>query len=94
MDKKERTLLQKQFADAEKELKQYEFSKKQPKLTPEQEREKRRLRTLLRNLGTKLGSDGEVDPFPASKGQYRKQPSQSGSRGQYAEKNYRRQVKP
>ena len=56
MDKKERTLLQKQFASVEKELKQYEFSKSQPKLTPEQEREKRRLRTLLRSLGDKLGS--------------------------------------
>ena len=80
MDKKERTLLQKQFADTEKQLEQYRRNSDQPKLTPDELRERRRLRTLLRDLGTKLGTDGEVDPFPASKGQYKKQPSQSGSR--------------
>lgn len=51
-----KTLLQKEFAQAESELKKYEFSKDKNKLTEKEAKEKRRLQLLLRKLGTELGS--------------------------------------
>jgi len=60
-----KTLLQREFAKAESELKQYEFSKNKSELTAKEAREKRRLQNLLRKLGTELGSMSPSDKlFP------------------------------
>lgn len=56
-----KTLLQREFAQAEKELKKYEFSQDKPKLTEKETREKQRLQRLLRKLGTELGSMPQND---------------------------------
>lgn len=57
MPQQSKSLLQRQFENTEKELKKYSRGS----LTPEELRERRRLRTLLRNLGTKLGTMSPSD---------------------------------
>ena len=56
MSEKKRTLLQKEFAEAEKQMQKYAFSPTKNKLTADEAREKRRLQMLLRSMATRLGS--------------------------------------